>query len=268
MITYFIRSARCPDVAHEDFNKAVELFGSTITKNSQKKAAVQDASSLEDIRRTVLEVKIRYDTAHEHSKVSKWLSKFSNHVQLYGNIMDVLVQHHPEYVSLAWGAMKFLFVVSDHSQDHSSGAEIPQLVLNHERMTKSLTKGLCQIADSLPQIELYTVLYPTTRMKQVVSELYALVIRFLIRARDWYQESKPMHVLHSLTRPVELRYADLVDDIEVCTRVIYRIASAAAQAEQRDMHLRMQELVRRQMDSNAVLEEVRSLLISKSRLSM
>lgn len=30
--------------------------------------------------------------------------------------MDVLVQHHPEYVALAWGAMKLLFVVSlpDH----------------------------------------------------------------------------------------------------------------------------------------------------------
>ena len=25
--------------------------------------------------------------------------------------MDVLVQHHPEYVSLAWGAMKLVFGV-------------------------------------------------------------------------------------------------------------------------------------------------------------
>ena len=30
----------------------------------------------------------------------------------YGNIFDVFAQHHPEYVALAWGAMKFLFVVS------------------------------------------------------------------------------------------------------------------------------------------------------------
>ena len=27
--------------------------------------------------------------------------------------MDVLVQHHPEYTALAWGAMKFVSVVSD-----------------------------------------------------------------------------------------------------------------------------------------------------------
>ena len=28
--------------------------------------------------------------------------------------MDVLVQHHPEYVALAWGAMKLVFGVGIH----------------------------------------------------------------------------------------------------------------------------------------------------------
>ena len=91
--------------------KLSKYLARPIPKVPEKKAAVQDSTSLEDVRRTVLEAKIRYDTAHEHSKISKWLSKFSNRVQFYGNILDVLVQHHPEYVSLAWGAMKFLFVV-------------------------------------------------------------------------------------------------------------------------------------------------------------
>ena len=129
-------------------------------------------------------------------------------------------------------------------------------------MIGTLAKGLCQIADSLPQIELVTVLYPTTRLKQAVSELYALIIQFLIRAQDWYKESKLMHALHSLTRPVELRYSDLIEDIEGRTRTIYSFASAAAQAEQRDMHIELQELVTRQKNSDAVLKEVRSLLIS------
>ncbi len=262
-----VSSVRGLDAAHEAFNKAIEIFSSTVTKDSKKKATVQSSTSLEDVRRTVLEAKTRYETAHEHSKVSKWLSKFSNRVHFYGNILDVLVQHHPEYVSLAWGAMKFVFVVISQVRNHSSGAETPQLVVNNETLTRFLAKGLCQIADSLPQIELVTVLYPTTRLKQAVSELYALVIRFLLRARDWYQESKAMHVLHSLTRPVELRYADLVEDIGACARTVYRLASAAAQAEQRDIHLKMQELIRTQKDSDAVVKEVRSLLISKWRSS-
>lgn len=107
-----VSSVRCLDAAHEAFNNAIDIFTSTLTKDSKKKAAVQNGTSLEDVRRTVLEAKTRYESAHEHSKIRKWLSKFSNRVQFYGNVLDVLVQHHPEYVSLAWGAMKFMFVVS------------------------------------------------------------------------------------------------------------------------------------------------------------
>ena len=103
--------------------------------------------------------------------------------------------------------MKFKFVVSSRFQNLSSGAEVSQLVVNNERLARFLAKGLCKIADSLPQIELVTLLYPTRRLKQAVSELYALVIRFLLRAQDWYQESKPMHILHSPTRPVELPWS-------------------------------------------------------------
>ncbi len=116
MAAYSVSSARCLDTAQEAFHKAVDIFSSTITEDPEKKAAVQGGTSLEDVRRMVLEAKARYDTAHEHSKISKWLSRFANRVQFYGNVLDVLVQHHPQYVSLAWGAMKFLFVVSRQSR--------------------------------------------------------------------------------------------------------------------------------------------------------
>ena len=56
---------------------------------------------------------------HPNQKVGKWLSKLSTRVNFYGNIMDVLVQHHPEYVALAWGGMKCLFVVSKPIQVQS-----------------------------------------------------------------------------------------------------------------------------------------------------
>ena len=71
-------------------------------------------------------------------------------------------------------------------------------------MIRSLAKVLNQIADPLPQIELVMVLDHTARLTETISELYALLIRFFLRAQDWYQESKLMHVLHLLTRPVGL----------------------------------------------------------------
>ena len=42
----------------------------------------------------------------------KALVVFSEKVYYYSGITDVLVSHHPEYVALVYGAMKFLFVVS------------------------------------------------------------------------------------------------------------------------------------------------------------
>jgi hypothetical protein len=29
----------------------------------------------------------------------------------YGQVLDMLAQHHPEYVSLAWGTLKFILMV-------------------------------------------------------------------------------------------------------------------------------------------------------------
>ena len=130
-------------------------------------------------------------------------------------------------------------------------------------MIKALAKSFCQIADSLPSIEFALTLYPTLRMKQAVAELYAHVIRFLIRAQDWYQESRPLHILHALTRPVELRYADIIGDVDRCTSSVYGLASAGAQAEQRDIHLELQEMASKQKATDAILLEVRQIVISE-----
>jgi hypothetical protein len=49
--------------------------------------------------------------AKRTSKAWKWLTQLSARINYYGSTLDVLVQHHPEYAALAWGAMKVLFVV-------------------------------------------------------------------------------------------------------------------------------------------------------------
>ena len=230
---------------------------------------MRQANCIDDVLNAVVDAQSRYNIAHKDSKAGKWLRKLSSRVWLYGNIIDVLVQQHPEYVSLAWGAMKFLFVVSAYFTPlaYELFADTSQLVVNHEAMTKSLAKCLSQIADSLPRIEFSSVIYPTQRMMQTVAELYGYILRFLIRAQDWYQESTFKHVLHSLTRPVELRYKDVINDITSCTLSMESLASAGAQAEQRDMHFKLQQIIKRQKDSDAVLLDLRQTISGKLRQS-
>ncbi|KAI1496447.1 hypothetical protein F5X99DRAFT_72715 [Biscogniauxia marginata] len=180
---------------------------------------------MEDVQLVVAQSMEKYEAHRKHSTARLWLHRFSQRVKFYGNIMDVLVQHHPEYVSLAWGAMKFLFTG----------------VINHEKTTTTLAQALTQIADALPQVQLSTILYPTEQMGTAVADLYAAILKFLVRAHDWYEEGTLKHMLHSITRPVELRYNDLLDDISRCSRRIQNLASSGQQAEIRDIHEQLEE---------------------------
>ena len=103
--------ARCLDPAREAFTEGIKIFSFTLTKDSQKICLARQASCMKDVQNAVADAKARYDSGRQNHKVSMWLSKLSTRICYYGNIMDVLVQHHPQYAALAWGAMKFLFVV-------------------------------------------------------------------------------------------------------------------------------------------------------------
>ena len=135
--------------------------------------------------------------------------------------------------------------------------------LNHETLISMVAKGLSQIADALPRVELATVLYPSERMQHVISELYAYIIRFFIRAHDWYQESTLHHVLHAITRPAELRYKDLLDKITERSHAVDQLALSASQEEQRTMHKKLDVVVAKLEQSEAQVHELKRLMICK-----
>jgi hypothetical protein len=102
---------RCLEPAREAFQEAVSIFRSTLTFDERKQSLASQATSLEDLQHTIIATRTKYDAQQKDHRASKWLTKFSYRVRYYGNIMDVLVQHHSEYASLAWGVMRMLFVV-------------------------------------------------------------------------------------------------------------------------------------------------------------
>jgi hypothetical protein len=71
--------------------------------------------TIADVQEEIKKAQEKYHLRAKDSRTRKWLSRFSSGVLYYGQIMDVLVQHHPEYVSLAWGTTKLLFVVSSRN---------------------------------------------------------------------------------------------------------------------------------------------------------
>jgi hypothetical protein len=104
--------ARTLDPAREAFRLAVDKFGADLTKDARKRDRVNQALRITELQTVVTEAQAKYATKHEDSGTRKWLVRLFKKISHYGAILDVLVQHHPEYVALAWGAMKFLFTVS------------------------------------------------------------------------------------------------------------------------------------------------------------
>ena len=124
-------------------------------------------------------------------------------------------------------------------------------------MGKTIITGLCDVADVLPRVEIIAYLYPTNAVKHAISVLYAHIIKFLLRALEWYEEGKIAHAIHSITKPAALRYDDLLEDIHRDTRRVADLATTSSQAEQRDMHHELQNLriLIRQLREDMVLDQ-------------
>lgn len=205
------------------YNEALAIFKHDLTKDPSKVRLADElltTSTFDDVFREVLKAKSRCESASRAPKLRECLEAFSQRVLHYSSVMDVLVQHHPEYVSLVWGAMKFIF-----------GA-----VVEHDRTAMVIITALCDISDAIPSVELSLALYPTTAIKHSVSLLYAHILRFLVRALRYYEESRIMRVVHTVTRPSALRYDDLIKSIRHDMEKVRKLAAVSGQAEIRALH--------------------------------
>lgn len=99
-------------IADDAFKAAKEHLKRTSGLSDEEKVFLDGTASIEDVKQVVAEALAKYDTRNESSKARKWLQRASETICHYGTILDVFVQHHPEYVSLVWGSMKLLFTVS------------------------------------------------------------------------------------------------------------------------------------------------------------
>ncbi len=109
-------------------------------------------------------------------------------------------------------------------------------------MIKKLAKGLCQIADILPRANLTLVLYPTTRMQDVLARLYANIIHFMSQAIHWYRQGKLKHSVSSIFRPWSLSFQEIMESIKDDSIRLDKMSDMAAKAELRDTHVEVIEI--------------------------
>jgi hypothetical protein len=94
----------------EAYDEAVQIFSDRLTKEESKRIWLRSNHSMQDVQAIVQDAKEKY-VSSKQGKAGKWLTKLSSRIMLYSTLLDTFSQHHPEYVSLAWGAFKVVFVV-------------------------------------------------------------------------------------------------------------------------------------------------------------
>lgn len=231
------------DIAREAYDDAVTYFEQELTHDSNKHAWIRAQTNVQDVLDTVQKARALY-TLNNATKARRHVVALSSRIHYYGGVFDALAQHHPEYVALAWGAIKFVV--------HG--------VLNHAELVVEISKALINIADVLPHIKLGLDLYPTIYMKEAVSRVYAHIMLFLKKAAKWYSMGPARRALSVLTKPYSIGYRDTVHQVRLCTESVNLVASAAARAELRDQTITLQEQMVKLQERDKDLQEMKAKL--------
>lgn len=208
------------DPAEDAYDRAIQALKDDLSVN--ERIWLGRHHTIDDVQSAVTQALKEYRTRSKCSKVQEWLTSCSARVMYYGEVLDTFSNHHPEYVSLAWGALKFLFLS----------------VLAYEELLAEISKAVSNMADVLPRTELHSILYPTTRMREAVSLLYAKIIEFIVKAIKWCKKGKLRHAFTAIAHPFELKFKAITDEITLRSRRVDELASAA-KAEIRELHLKI-----------------------------
>jgi hypothetical protein len=139
--------------------------------------------------------------------------------------------------------------------------------LNHGELVIQFSKALAHIGEVLPRQQLNAALFPTTRMKEAISLLYAHIIKFLQQAVKWYQMGPASRAFFAVRKPFDLDLKNTIENISACSKTIDQIAVAANMAELRDVHIGVGDLQLRVNDLDLKIENILQLAIGMSQLT-
>lgn len=114
------------------------------------------------------------------AKIKAGCLAFSAAAYEYSQIMDVLATQAPEYVALAWGAVKIVLVVQ----------------INYEELKNKVKEHMELIRSRFEIINHLTAYNPRKNLVRAVAKVYDLFTRFLAKAVKYYSMTKlSMYIL-------------------------------------------------------------------------
>ena len=108
------------------------------------------------------------------------------------------------------------------------------------------------------------MLYPTERMHEAVSHVYASILQFAVASIRWVKMGKLRHSLTAVIKPFKMTFAPLIEEIAEKSRLVDQLASAMSKAEIRDQHMaiRAQHVKIERLEQK--LGDLMNMIMSKS----
>ena len=166
--------------SHPRLQRRISEFLVRASAADRKDLETGRARLLEAMKSAQLEQETKYPAADDESKQTRrqkaqakiraGCRAFSEVTYEYSKIMDTLANQAPEYVSLAWGAMKIILVTQ----------------INHEELKQKVKQCMEQIKLKFEMIDHLTELVPRANLVAAVAKVYELFSRFLAKAVKYY----------------------------------------------------------------------------------
>ncbi|TRX89659.1 hypothetical protein FHL15_009409 [Xylaria flabelliformis] len=222
------------DIASEAFQDAIRYLEKEFAGNAAALSWLKtvESTSLDDLLETTRYVEGKYHQSRNRQGLMGWLRGLSTRVMYYGQVLDTLAQHHPEYVSLG--------------------------IVNHGNLVVQFSQALSMISHVLPITKLSAELYQTDQMKDAVANLYAHILLFLKQVVRWYVVGPAGRTLAALFKPYELSYKDTVEQIRLCANTIDGIANISMKVEVREMNVFLQEQSQALAEREAKLHDMQA----------
>ncbi|KAH6853203.1 hypothetical protein B0I37DRAFT_387821 [Chaetomium sp. MPI-CAGE-AT-0009] len=193
--------------------------------NNIDAAAILTHTSETDVAQTALEL-FKAPANEDKGRVSQFIDILHH----YHGVFDVLSQAGDfAYLAVVWGGMKMLLMMAK----------------NKKELLVKVTDMLVEIGLTLSRIEVYANLFPTARMVELISMLYAAVADFLEEIiLHFNRKSSLRKLVSSFVRPFDEKFGRAMDRIhrlETCIEkdagLLHALQNASMAQHQLDAYL-------------------------------
>ncbi|KAG9230907.1 hypothetical protein BJ875DRAFT_408011 [Amylocarpus encephaloides] len=181
----------------------------------------------------IAKVDMALKDGHRFAEARKCVDNFATKVPDYGRVLDTIPQHHPEYIALIWGVLKFLL--------HG--------IVMHTELSVEVLQAMFKIGEVLPFVKSRLDNYRKTYMIKAVSRVYAHIMLFLQLAVKWYRLRATSDVLRVVRGPIVLSYRKTVEEIHACKEYIDMLTNVEYPSEAHGLvaFIKQQDQTLRQM---------------------